>query len=371
MQANLSFFLKAKVSVLLALLICSVSPFALAQIRSSIPTVQSSQPRRIVTYYGHVKISVPQKIKRIACAWEAQNSILVMLGAGDKIVATTKVAKSIPAFTQIDPAIRHAQLVTMGGANDLNAEHLITLHPDILFVPEGFSKTKQRQLERAGIAVSAFHSNSMHSLIERVLITGKLLGPKAYQKALRYQAYFKHNEQLVSERLKSIPLDQRRSVYLASGQPLTTTGSPSLNQDWMDLSGAINIAKNWQLGSFHYGQANTNIESIIGANPDVIVTMFARSAKSIEHNRQWQTINAVKNGHVLVNPRGLFFWSRETSEQALQFLWMAKTLYPKAFSDIDMIHETIRFYQKFYDVTLTRTEAQKFLHPGPLVIVRH
>lgn len=50
---------------------------------------------------------------------------------------------------------------------------------------------------------------------------------------------------------------------------------------------------------------------------------------------------------VYVNPKGMFWWCRETSEEALQFLWLAKTLYPQRFADVDMRKETRRFYQDF------------------------
>ncbi|MCL1075286.1 ABC transporter substrate-binding protein [Shewanella dokdonensis] len=317
-----------------------------------------------VRYYDNVAVTVPNTVTRVATSWEAQNSILAMLGYGDKIVATTRYARDTPAFQKFVPSIKDAALTTMSGSANINVEQLIALHPDILFASQGFPANKAAQLERAGIAVAWFRANSMDALVERVGLTGKMLGPQAEAKAQAYQQYFARNKALVAERLKNIPQAQRLKVYIASGTPLTTSGRPSLNQDWIDLAGGINIAEHWQLSDVHHGSANVSIESIIAAAPDVIISMRAGDVATMLHkDPRWRNVKAVKNDRVYANPRGLFWWCRETSEEALQFLWLAKLLYPTHFADIDMPQETKQFYQQFYNIHLTDADVADFLHP--------
>lgn len=319
---------------------------------------------RTVRYYDNEQVTIPQTVTRVATSWEAQNSVLAMLGYGDKIVATTRFARNTPAFQKFVPSIKNAALTTMSSQANVSVEQLIALHPDILFTSQGFPSNKLAQLERAGIAVAWFRSNSMDALVERVGLTAKMLGPQAEAKATTYQAYFAHNKALVAERLKNIPMAKRLKVYVASGTPLTTSGRPSLNQDWIDLAGAINIAERWQLSDAHHGSANVSIESIIAAAPDVIISLRARDVTTMQHqDPRWRNVKAVKNGRVYANPRGLFWWCRETSEEALQFLWVAKLLYPEHFSDIDMQQETKQFYQKFYNISLSDADVADFLHP--------
>ncbi|MFM2481408.1 ABC transporter substrate-binding protein [Celerinatantimonas sp. YJH-8] len=335
---------------------------AQAQLRSSFPATTSDAPRRVVRYDG-IQVSVPEHIQRVASAWEAQNSVLVMLGAGSKIVATTRYAQQMKAFRQIVPSIKDAALATLGHSADVNVEGLIALHPDILFVSEGFPAEKQRQLERAGIAVAGFHANSIQKLVERVGITGELLGGDAIVKAQAYQRYFEHNRQLVAERLKGLDVRLRKHVYIASGMARLTSGRPSLNQDWIDLAGGINVAEQWHLGPAHYGSANVDLESIMAADPDVIIAMRSNDARKIAIAPKWHLIRAVQQHRVYANPRGLFWWCRETSEEALQFLWLAKVLYPDRFSDIDMTKQTADFYQRFYGTRFSDIEIREFLHP--------
>lgn len=341
---------------------------ALSLTGASIPLrralAQTTEARRTVTFYGNVSLSVPQIVRRVATAWEAENSIITMLGYGDRIVATTRIAKSIPAFRQIVPSIKDAALASNGAGNDVNVEALLALHPDILFVSAGFSPVSKAQLEAGGIVVAALRDQSLSALVERTLITGQLLGADAYARAVEYQQYFAYNQKRIAERLAKVPPAARLKVYLAGGSPLRTSGRPSLDQDWMDSAGAINIAEHWQLPHAHYGSANTSVEAILAANPDVIISLHANDADMIRTDPQWQQIKAVKNGRVYANPKGLFWWSRETTEQALQGLWLASTLYPDAFSDIDMAHETQQFYQRFYRVNFSASEIASFLHPS-------
>lgn len=290
---------------------------------------------RTVTYYDGICVTVPGTIRRVATAWEAENSIIAMLGYGDRIVGTTRIAQQIPAFRRFVPSIRDAAVISTGGARDVNVELLIALHPDLLLVADHFPAAKREPLERAGIAVAELHAQSLDALIERTLITGRLLGDDAYGRALAYRDYFNHNRQRVAERLAHVPASRRLKVYLASGAPLRTSSRPSLDQDWMDLAGAINVAEHWQLAGRGFGAANTNVEAVLAADPDVIVCLHAADVAAIRGDARWQGIKAVRTGRVLANPRGLFWWCRETTEEALQFLWLAGVLYPEAFSDCD------------------------------------
>lgn len=350
------------------LLCCMLAAFAAGR-----PALAGDAPAtRTVSLYGETTITLPGKVERVAIAWPAQNSIVAMLGFGDKIVATTSLIRDMPIFRQFVPSIKDAALASMNGGNDVNVEQMMTLHPDILFVPQGFSPAKKVQLENAGIAVAALHDNSMDALVERTVITGQILGGEAEARALRFKDYFEKNKARVAAALSPIPPGRRLKVYLASAGGGTSYGSSqgspggppasrhSLNQDWMDLGGAINIAENWAGGS---GNGTASVEAVIAADPDVVITMRAADAEAIRHDPQWKNIKAVRNGRVYANPRGMFYWCRETSEEALQFLWLAKTLYPDALPDVDMHRETKAFYKDFYGYELTDAEVNEFLSP--------
>lgn len=320
---------------------------------------------RTIHYDGKTAV-LPHTVERVATSWESQNSVLAMLGFGDKIVATTRYARSTPAFQKFIPSIKNTELSTMAGSGQVNVEQLMRLHPDLMLVAEGFPKTKKAQLEAAGIAVVDFTSDSFAALLHRVSIVGEMLGADAAKRAKAYVKYFAWNKQRVAEHLATLPQQQRVRVYVASGTPLTTSGRPSLNQDWIDAAGAINVAEDWQLASVMPNDTNVNIESVLAANPDVIIAMRKRDVAAIKKDPRWHTVSAVKHNRIYANPRGLFWWSRNTSEEALQFLWLATKLYPEQFKDIDMKQETHDFYQQFYNIDLSDDDVNAFLNQLPL-----
>ena len=300
---------------------------------------------------------------RIASPWPAQNTIIAMLGYGDNIVGTSMIAKKIPLFRQSLPRIENVPVVSVNSGHEINPEQIISLGVDMLFVPHNMVVPQQDLLKQAGVQVLAFEANTMQALTHRVQQTAAVLGPDAQQKAQAYQRYFDHNVALVAGRLKDLPASQRVSLYHSMGNPLTTTGRPSLNQDWIDLAGGINIAENW----FGSGKQNRSgevaLEKIVAANPTVIVAMNKRDADTILASPQWASVDAVIHHRVYVNPKGMFWWCRETSEEALQFLWLAKTLYPERFADIDMRKETRDFYQHFFGLTLSESQVNDVLNP--------
>lgn len=325
------------------------------------PALRAGEGQRLVTYYGDRQLRLPARISRIATTWEAQNSIIAMLGHGSQIVATTRIVRDMPVFRRFVPSIAQAALASGGSAGDVNVEELLRLKPEVLFVAGDLPPAKKAQLERQGIAVAELRYNSLAALVERTLISGEILGSGAWQKARDYRDYFEANKTRVRVALAGIPPERRLRLYHAVGDPLSTSGRPSLNQDWMDLGGAINVAEHWFERKAPVGQVS--LEQIIIADPDVIVAMRSGDAAQIRRDPRWAGLRAVRQGRVYANPRGMFWWCRETSEQALQFLWLAKTLYPQALARINMREETQAFYQRFYGYTLSDAEADEFLEP--------
>lgn len=357
-QLILHLYMKKNVVNLLAVLLL-ISTGAIAQSASQ---SASAAATRTINYYSDRQVVVPQTVTRVASAWEAQNSIIAMLGYGPQIVATTRHARDMPAFRKFLPGIKDVPLAG-NGSGDLNVEELMRLRTQLLFVSSPPAPAQAAQLQRAGIAVASFRSNSISALVERTLISGRILGPDAEVKALRYKAYFDDNVARVGKALATIPSKQRVSLYHSVSGALRTSGRPSLNQDWMDLAYVRNVAEEW-FSTKGPSSSDVSIEQIVAADPDIILTMLPADAQQIRTDPRWRQLRAVKSGRVYTNPRGMFWWCRETSETALQFLWLAKLAYPEQMKHIDMRAETRRFYQEFYGYRLSDTEIDEFLTPS-------
>lgn len=318
---------------------------------------------RTIAYYTDQTITVPQKIHRIASGWNAQNSIIAMLGYGDKIVATTDMIRKSPIFGRFVPSIKNA-VVCVSSSGTLNVEELIKAKPEVTFLTENAGSQQLQQMRTLGMPVALLKANSIKNLVGRAVITGRILGADAHARALKYVHYYNNNVKRVGERVSRIPRNQRVRIYHTMGNPFMTAAAPSLVQDWMELAGVLNVAQDWKLpASPGMAAQNVDLEQIIAANPEVIVCMNAADARTIRSNPAWKSIQAVKNGRIYVNPQGMFLWCRETTEEALQFLWLAKTVYPSSFRDVDMEKETKYFYQTFYGYRLSDADVHLFLNP--------
>ncbi|WP_193016218.1 ABC transporter substrate-binding protein [Proteus sp. FME41] len=320
------------------------------------------QAERVIQYYQNQSITVPDSPERVATSWNAQNAILAMLGAGDKIVSTTDLVKTIPFFTEIVPAIKTASISSKGNNDTLNIETLIVSQPQLFFATGKLSDSQEAALKNAGIRVALLKSGSIDALLERTLITGEILGSQSYQLANDYVIYFQRNKALVNNAVHEIRQQSPVKVYHAFGSPLRTSGAPSLNHDWITLAGGINVAEHW-FDNVPSRAGDISLEQVIHADPDVIVTMYARDTEIIKNAPEWQSITAVREGRVYTNPKGLFWWCRETTEEALQFLWLATLLYPEQTQHIDIAKETQRFYQIFFNITLTTQQLEEILTP--------
>lgn len=312
--------------------------------------------------YGR-PVRLPARIGRIATTWEAQNAIVAMLGFGDRIVATTRHVHGMPVFRRFVPGI--AQAVIAGdGERGVNLETLYSVHPDILFVAGETDEPSahRAQLEAVGIAVAGFRYGSLEAIVERTRLTADMLGGEAPRRARAYEAHFRHTMARLARRIDRIPAVRRVTVYHAMGSPLASSGRPSLNQDWMDAAGAINVAERWPVSG--QDRMTVSIERLLAADPDVIVVMIPGDAEAIRNDSRWQGMRAVKNGRILVNPRGMFWWCRETCEAVLQPLWLASQLYPEMFTDIDIRTETRDFYHRFFGYRLSDADVTAFLYPA-------
>lgn len=322
----------------------------------------NAQAQRVVQYYQNQSITVPDSPERVATSWNAQNAILAMLGAGDKIVSTTDLVKTIPFFTEIVPAIKTASISSKGNNDTLNIETLIVSQPQIFFATGKLSDAQMSALKNAGISVALLKSGSMDALLERTLITGEILGSSSHQLAKDYLVYFQRNKALVKNAVSEVSANKPIKVYHAFGSPLRTSGAPSLNHDWIALAGGVNVAEHW-FDNVPSRAGDVSLEQVIHANPDVIVTMYARDTEIIKNAPEWQSITAVREGRVYTNPKGLFWWCSETTEEALQFLWLATVLYPEQTAHIDIRKETQQFYKTFFNIALTDQQLELILKP--------
>jgi len=329
-------------------------------------TAGAGSQTRVVTDMAGTQVVLPKDVNRVIDLWHANNQVVLLLGGADKLVGTTETIKGLPWYEKVYPKIKDvkAYVLMQTGAGGYNTEEILEAHPDVVLT--SFPKDAE-VLRNAGLTAAMVMFTDYAGLKKGVQITADILGGDAPKKAKEFNAYFDNNLKRVSDRLAGLKDEDKLKVYeVRSTNPLDTDGKNSICTEWVTAAGGINVAADLAEDNM----ATVTMEGILKENPDVIIVGVQEAAgvggsaeiiNQLKNSPEWATVNAVKNNRIYANPVGTFLWARYSCEEALQVLWVAKTLYPDRFKDIDMVKEVRNFYKKFYNYDLSAEDAQVML----------
>ena len=63
-------------------------------------------------------------------------------------------------------------------------------------------------------------------------------------------------------------------------------------------------------------------------------------------------------------PLGMYRSYTPGADTPITLLWLAKSVYPELFEDVDITKETKEYYKKVFDVELTDEQAEKIFKPS-------
>ena len=314
-------------------------------------SLSAADSARSITDMQGVKVSVPEKVEKIAALWHANNEIILALGGMDKVVATTDQIKNNKWFALVYPKLKNLTAALNG--KDLQIEELVKLAPDVIVVS---NKNYQDELIKNGFSAVNLIFRDYPDMEKSIYATAEVIGTdKARAMADKLTKNIQDNTKFATDRTKSIPDAKRPKVLhlLGGANLLKVDGTKTIINTWINLAGGKNAV------SKEGSMIELTAEEIVNANPDIIIvggTDTDEQIKAIKENPAYSGSNAVKNGKVYGNPKGVFGWDRYGAESVLQILWAAKTIQPDLFKDLDMKAKTKEFYKEFLGHELTDTE---------------
>jgi len=319
------------------------------------------QTRTITDLDGNI-IEVPMVIERTANLWAANNQVMILLGYGHTLVATTQFVKDLEWMNRLNPMLADAPAVHSG--DEINIEELLETNPCVIIMSA--SPNAADAARRTGIPVVEMLFHDYEGLMDVVQITADIFGTdEALARANQFNDHFRRNINMVTERVAQIPEEEKNHgiFYIRGDRSIyTSDGKGTMASIWSQIVGAHNIADS-AFDSFGREMA---FEDILAADPDFIILQDTNNPEAIREqlyqDPRWQEISAIRNRNVFVNPLGVFFWERFSAEQAMQVLWIAKTVHPDYFEDLDMVAETQYFYQTFFNYPMTVDEANEILN---------
>jgi len=345
------------IALLLSGMICISSAFA----DSTGSTTSAQGATQTITDMAGNVVTIPADIERLADLWHAHNEVVLMLGAGDKLVATTSNIKALPFFKKVYPRIDDIPAAQTGtGAGDISMETLVSTKPEVVVLSSATNETLDK-LKEAGIPAVIITFTNFDDLKKAFKLSGSMLGDSEKQKADEYISYLDSKLSSIKDISSKIPADKKLSViHIQSLDPLKIDGSNTIIDSWINVAGATNAAAKDVKGNMQ----QVTFEQIQSYDPDVIIIGGTMKDKdTIKNDPKWQALKAVKNDKVYVNPKGVFSWDRYGAEEALQIQWAAKTLYPDLFTNINIKEELKTFYKDYFDYSLADDDIESILNP--------
>lgn len=323
----------------------------------------TTQAERTFTDQIGREVKVPDKVDRIVVLQHQTLNLLVQMNATDKIVGVMSNWKQQLGSNYARLAPELSNKASLGDLTHVDAEKLVALHPQVVFVTNYAPQEMIDKISSLGIpavAISLRHDDEgernklnpvmadeeqayVKGLYEGIMLIGNIINKPEEAKALIKAT--ENGRRMVSNRLQLLPEEQRVRAYMANPE-LTTYGSGKYTGLMMKHAGAVNVA-----ASTIKGFKQVSIEQVIEWNPPVIFVQnrYPAVVNEIQSSPQWQVIDAVKNHCVYLMPEYAKAWGYPMPEaMGIGELWMAKKLYPEKFNDVDMHKIVNGWYRTFY-----------------------
>lgn len=321
-------------------------------------------------------VALPKNIERIAvCDILPLPSVLsIFFDSADKIVAMAPSSMSAAQnglLSELYPEILNADTSAISGT-DVNAEELMKLDPQVVFYNATNSQLGDT-LKKAGfnaiaISVNKWDYDAVETLNQWIALLSEIFPDAANKRTELVRTYSEESMKLVKERTENLTAEEREKVFFLfqySEDSIVTSGQKFFGQWWADTIGAVNAAGELKEDN----SVKVTMEQIYKWNPDVIMmtnftTFFPDDLyKNTVGSYDWSGINAVQDKKVFKMPLGMYRSYTPGIDTPITLLWLAKTVYPELFADIDITEKTVEYYETVFDVKLTDEQAESIFAP--------
>lgn len=309
------------------------------------------------------EVTVPDKVDRVVVLQHQTLNIINELDGMESVVGVLASWEKVLGKSYLHLAPRLKNMPMPGDLVEVNIESLLALKPQVVFVANYAPQEMIRQISDQGIPVvgislrlePASERNKMNptlqdaryaydeGLKQGIRLIGDIINKEQNADAL-IKATFA-NQKLLEERLAGLTEAEKVRVYVANPN-LHTYGSGKYTGVMLERAGAVNVAAKTLKGA-----KAVSMEQILNWTPQVIFVQYRYPMvlEEIKQDKSWQWLEAVKNNQVYWMPQYAKAWGYPMPEAiALGELWVAKTLYPARFKDVDLNEKVETFYQRFY-----------------------
>lgn len=305
-------------------------------------------------------VELPRERERIACLYAYTGHVAVLLGCEENIVAVVDGLKRDSLMREKVPGINDLSAPYSSGA--INIEELAAARPDLIFL-RASNLQDEGELEKLdGLSVPyvVVEYVTMEDQKESIRVMGQALDKQ--EEAEAYLSYYDRTIAMVRERLSALPEKKRKTVYHSVNEAVRTDIPDTLSYQVLEAAGCRNVVTGDEELRLDGEKGYASIEQIYLWDPDLILANEPAAWEYFRTDAKFSGLRAVREDAVFQLPVGLSRWAHPGSlESPLAVLYIASTLYPEYFSDIDMAEEIRNFYKSFFRVALTDGEIDMIL----------
>ena len=322
------------------------------------PPIETSANKSVKDHLGRI-VEVPREPRRIVSLHPLSTQILFCLNSQDKIVGMDTYSHTHKWAQKIFPGHENVETLTIGiGEVSPNVETIASLHPDILIQGAYIPELVDNVSEVATVVAFDFHSRST---IEAVDLIGKAVGKEKEAKELI--DYLTEKRRMITDAASRIPSEEKKLVVYFSGPETARkiAGNQAYQHSLIEQVGGINVGKDlpviWEL---------INIEDLLLWDPDCMFTIvFSRlDLSTLKNDPVLGSLKLAREEQFHIMPEGEYSSAVNAPEGIIGLEFMAKSLYPDKFPDLDMEEEIKDFYKLWYRYELTDAEVKDILYPG-------
>ncbi|MET3317933.1 UNVERIFIED_ORG: iron complex transport system substrate-binding protein [Peribacillus simplex] len=269
------------------------------------------------------KVTIEEQPKKIVTLIPSNTEVVFALGLGKKVVGVSD-NDNYPEETK--------EIEKVGGM-EMNTELIVSLKPDLVLAHASSAHNSNeglQQLKDAGIDVLVVNdAQSFDEVYESIDMIGQATGE--HDKAKEIVANMKTKLKEIQEKAKSVKDEERKTVLVeVSPSPdIYTPGKNTFMNEMLNIISAKNAAAELD------GWAKIDEESMIAANPDVIITTYGYYTKDpvteVTGRKGWEDVAAVKDGQVFDVHSDLVTRSGPRLIEGVEEL--AKSVYPNLFDN--------------------------------------
>jgi iron complex transport system substrate-binding protein len=234
------------------------------------------------------KVTIEKEPKKIVSVIPSNTEIAFALGLGDKIVGVS----------DYDTYPQETKDIEKIGGLEMNTEKIVSLKPDLVLAHSSNDvEGGVKQLKEMGLTVLVVNdAQNFDQVYDSIEMIGKATGESENAAAVVADMQAKLKD--VEEKAKAVTVDERKKAFIeVSPVPeIYTPGKNTFMDEMLQIIGADNVAGDLE------GWAKMDEESIVAANPDVIITTHGYRTKEpiseVLKRSGWENVTAIKNKQV-------------------------------------------------------------------------